>query len=478
MSKFLSLLLLIVSITNPIFAQHKQIIKPDGSKIATETIDKMITRLMDTAEVTGLCLGIINENKISYIKAYGYKNKEKHELNDTATCFYAASLAKSLFACIVMQLVDSQMINLDKPLYTYLPKPLPEYDNYKDLASDDRWKLITARHCLDHTTGFPNLRQFNPRGNKKLEIFFTPGERYAYSGEGLRLLQMAVEIITIKPLEDLAQEKVFKPLKMTRTSFLWQPAFEDNYALGYDMNEDALQKRKRVKSDAAGSMETSIADYSRFIEAVMQGKLMSPQSKNDMLSPQINIHTKRQFPSLNNDTTTANKKIQLTYGLGWGLFNSQYGKAFFKEGYDDGWVHFALNFPEKKMSVIVMCNSSNGESIFKELFEKLTGVEIPWEWENYVPYKATVKLSAETLQQFAGDYEGKIKATISLVNGRLKMASESAGLASTNLYAQNDHHFFLKVMDTEMDFVRGADGKIEKVILYDEGDHYELKKIK
>ncbi len=88
---------------------------------------------MDTAEVTGLCLGIINDNKIAYVKSYGYKNKEKNELNDTATCFYAASLAKPLFVYLVMQLVDEGVINLDKPLYTYLPNLLPEYENYNTL---------------------------------------------------------------------------------------------------------------------------------------------------------------------------------------------------------------------------------------------------------------------------------------------------------------------------------------------------------
>jgi CubicO group peptidase (beta-lactamase class C family) len=48
----------------------------------------------------------------------------KNEKNDTATCFYAASLAKPLFAYIVMHLVDEKLIELDKPLYTYLPKPI------------------------------------------------------------------------------------------------------------------------------------------------------------------------------------------------------------------------------------------------------------------------------------------------------------------------------------------------------------------
>ena len=291
-----------------------------------------------------------------------------------------------------MQLFDECKIDLDKPLYTYLRKPLPEYAMYKDLEGDDRWKLITARNCLDHTTGFPNWRQFNPLDNQKLEIFFTPGKRYAYSGEGLYLLQMVIETITSRQLEDLAQEKIFKPFGMSRTSFLWQSSFENDFAVGHTTNEDTLAKDKRTKANAAGSMETTIADYTRFIAGVMQGKGLSQKSKEEMLHAQIDIRTKHQFPSLNNDTTSVNRKIQLSYGLGWGLFTTNYGRAFFKEGHGNGWEHYMISIPSEKYSLVIMTNSDNGESIFKELVEKATGVTIPWEWEGYFPYRATVTL--------------------------------------------------------------------------------------
>jgi len=459
-------------------AQETRLEQPNGNATTTTGIDRFIHKLMDTAGVTGLYLGVINNNKPVYIKSYGYKNKAASALNDTSTCLYAASLAKPLFAYIVMQLVDEGEINLDKPIYTYLPKPLPEYENYKDLAGDNRWKLITARMCLDHTTGFPNWRQFNPHDNQKLEIFFTPGSKYAYSGEGLYLLQFVVETITGKKLEDIAQEKIFKPFGMRRTSFLWQNAFENNYGLGHDTNEDTLSIAKPQKENAAGSMTTTIADYTRFVAAVMQGRGLLEKARTEMFKPQIGIYTKRQFPSLNNDTTSDNKAIQLSYGLGWGLFTSPYGKAFFKEGHGNGWQHYVISFPEKKDAFIIMTNSDNGESIFKELVEKITGVTIPWYWEGYTPYRENVKLPANELQQFTGVYDGKLKAIITLKNGMLQVESPTVSLPKTNLYAQNSHHFFLKIMDTDIDFVKGTDGKFEKAVLDDEGEHYELKKIK
>ncbi len=461
----------------PLLAQQTRIQQPSGKTIPTASIDSIISNLMDAADVTGLQLGIINNNSVAYVKSYGYKNKATGGLNDTATSLYAASLAKPLFAYIVMQLVDAGKLNLDKPIYTYLPKPIPQYDDYKDLAGDDRWKLITARMCLSHTTGFPNWRQLFPP-DYKLKILFTPGVRYSYSGEGLYLLQLVVETITGRRLEQLARENIFKPFGMPHSSFLWQPAYEDDYGMGHNMSEDTLAIGRPVKENAAGSMQTTIADYTRFMAAVMQKKGLSEKAWNEIFKPQVRISSKRQFSSLDEDTTADNDNIKLGYGLGWGLFTSVYGPAFFKEGHGWGWQHYAISIPGKKCAFIIMTNSDNGESIFKALVEKLTGITIPWYWEGYTPYRPAVKLPADILRQFTGEYTGKLTAIVTLVNGTLKVESPTVNLAKTNLYAINDHHFFLKIMDTEIDFVKGADGKIEKAVLDDEGDHYELTKIK
>lgn len=469
-------ILLIPSFLIAIVSNAQNLSRPDGKTINAKEADKIITSLMEKGEVTGLQLGIINNDKPAYVKSYGYKNKTAGQLNDTATCFYAASLAKPLFAYLVMQLVDSGLLDLDKPLYTYLPHPIPDYEMYTDLKNDERWKLITARHCLDHSTGFPNWRQFNPHGNGKLEIFFTPGARYAYSGEGLFLLQMVIEIITGRSLETLAQEKIFQPFGMRRSSFLWQPAFEKNYAVGHDTNEDTIPKAKATNENAAGSMETTIADYTRFISAVLQSKRITPASAKDMFTPQIAIHSKRQFPSLDTSTTNENDAISLSYGLGWGLFNSSHGKAFFKEGHGDGWTHYMIGFPATKQAFIIMTNSSNGESIFKELVEKLTGVTIPWYWEGYTPYRPTVRLSEAELKPFTGTYDGKLKVKVELVNGKLKASSATNGLPPTNIYPVSANNFFLKIIESEIEFVKDAGGKVIKAVLDDEGEHYELIK--
>lgn len=479
MKKYFLIILLSISVQS-LFAQQKNIKKPDGGTITTTYIDQTIKKLMDTAMVTGLCIGVVNDGKPVYIKSYGYKNKVLNQLNDTSTCYYAASLAKVVFAYIVVQLAQEGVIDLDKPLYTYLPKPIPEYDNYKELVGDDRWKLITARECLDHSTGFPNWRNPDPKSEPKMKIYFNPGSHYSYSGEGLMLLQMVVEEITHRKLEDMAQEKVFKPFHMTRSSFIWQPRFESNYANGHGIEEDTIKKDRYKEAYGAGSMETTIGDYTRFVAALLNKKGLNEKYWNEMFSPQIAINSTTQMFSLNvADTTSANKAIELSYGLGVGLFKTPYGRAFFKEGHGFGWVHYMNAVPQQKTAVIIMSNSANGESIFTELTQKLTGITIPYKWESYVPYRSTAKLTTEQLKQFEGIWEGpEYVATIKLVNGKLMVEAPKVHLPPTHFYTQNDHHLFLRIMEADFEFVKGSDGKFDKAIADDEGEHYELKRIK
>ena len=362
----------------------------DGSAISSTEIENAVARLMKAARVTGIAIAIINDSKIAYVKSFGFRNKEEQKPLTEQTIMYGASFTKAVFAYLVMQLVEEGVIDLDKPVYKYLEKPLPEYEKYKDLAGDDRYKLITGRMLLAHTSGLPNWRWFN--SDEKLDIKFTPGTKYSYSGEGINLLQFVIEIMTKKSVGQMIEERIFKPFGMTRTSMTWEERFEENYAIGYDENEKPLGHRKRTAARAAGSMDTTISDYAKFIQAVMQGRGLKPQTKESMLSPQIQILSRQQFPTPSNETTDENRKIQLAYGLGWGLLKTPHGRAYFKEGHDDGWGNYGICFPDKKIAVVLMANSSNGESIFKELLDILIkDIYTPWKWENYIPYNTTAR---------------------------------------------------------------------------------------
>jgi CubicO group peptidase (beta-lactamase class C family) len=374
----------IVAVDSPNSSAVKRL---DGSTIPASEIDATVTRLIAAAKIPGAGIAILNNQNVVYRKAYGYRDKEKSLPFTEDSVMTAASLTKAAFAYMVMQLVQEKVLSLDKPVYQYLSKPLPEYPDYKDLAGDDRYKKITTRMLLDHTSGFPNWRW--AAVDKKLNINFEPGSRFAYSGEGITLLQFVLETVTDRSLAGLMRERIFVPFGMTRTSMVWESRFESDFANAYDENGRSLGPQRRKYPDAAGSMQTTITDYSRFLQAVLRSEGLGKETRDLMLSPQIPIFSKHEFPSLSTETTDENKSIALSYGLGWGLYTTPYGKAFFKEGHDNGLRHYAVCFEKPGTCLLIMTNGENGESIYKELLETLLkNTYTPIEWEEFTPYNA------------------------------------------------------------------------------------------
>jgi CubicO group peptidase (beta-lactamase class C family) len=364
-------------------AQELSIKRLDSSRISPQRINTTVARTMQEARVIGVGIAIFNQGKIAYLKAYGFRDVAKHLPLTPDSLMTAASLTKSAFATMVMQLVEEHVIDLDKPVYEYLPRPLPEYPKYQDLAADSRYKQITMRMLLDHTSGFPNWRQFTE--DKKLSINFTPGSRFAYSGEGIALAQMVVETVTQMSINGLMTEHIFRPAGMKRTSMIWEARFEDDFANGYDEQGKSLGPERRKTGKAAGGMQTTLRDYAYFVQAVLSGALLDAKDRQMMFSPQIQIESKHEFPTLSAETTEENQAIHLSYGLGWGLYRTKYGEAFFKEGHDEGWRHYVVCFDGPKTGILIMTNSSNGEDMYSALLENLIRDSFtPLEWEGFI----------------------------------------------------------------------------------------------
>ena len=368
------------------------ITKLDKSKISFTSLDNKIQSLIKAANVQGLAISIFNNNEPVYKKTFGYKRLDTKEPIKTNTNFYGASLSKAVFAVLVMKLVEEGVIDLDKPLQDYLPKPIYEYtptkkwhDNYNELKNDSLYKQITARMCLDHTTGFPNWRW--DEEDQKLRVKFKPGAKYGYSGEGLVYLQVILEHMLGKSLEELMQEKIFIPLGMNMSSYTWQEKFEKDYCFGHNTTGKLYEKDKDNDARSASTLETTLDDYTLFTKAVLKNSILKSSSAKEMFTPEIKIRSVQQFGPLRLKDSTTNDAIQLSYGLGWVLLQSPYGTGAFKEGHGDGFQHYSIIFPEKGTGIIIMSNSDNAESIFKELLETAIGDTFtPWYWENYIPY--------------------------------------------------------------------------------------------
>jgi CubicO group peptidase (beta-lactamase class C family) len=319
------------------------VMRLEGSTITASQIDAAVARPIKAGNVTGVGITIFNRGKVAYTKAYGYRDVAAKLPLTPDSVLGAASLTKVAFTYLVMQLVEEGTLDLDKPVNDYLPTPL---------------------------------------------VNFEPGSRYAYSGEGMELLQFLVEQVTKMPLQALMQQRVFGPLGMTRTSMLTEARFETDYANGYDEHGRSLGHQHRKSADAAGSMQTTLHDFTLFVQAIIDGRGLHKSTLDQMLGPQIQIFSKHQFPTLDPaEAPDRNRGIRLSYGLGWGLFWTPYGKVFFKEGHDDGFRHYTAVFDQSKDGIVILTNSSNGEGIYQGLLETLLkDTFTPIEWEGFTPY--------------------------------------------------------------------------------------------
>lgn len=343
-------------------------------------LDESIRQLMQREKVNGLAVALIADGQVSQVKAFGYRNVAKDLPLTTDTVMYGASLTKTAFTYMVMQLVDEQKLGLDAPIAELLPRPLPEYEDYTDLREDDRWKLLTPRILLSHTTGFANFRWLEP--DKRLRFHHRPAARYGYSGEGYYIMQLVLEEGLGLDVGKEMDKRVFERFKMKNTSMIWRDDFARNLADGYKLDGSMEKHDDRSSVSAAGSMDTTINDQALMWSGIIRGDGLSKKAFDEMKRSQLAIRSKHQFPTLLETLSDDNKTIQLSAGLGWITFQDTSGPAWFKGGHNDSTANMVVCFENGKRGIVLLSNDVRAEKIYPELVELLMGKNLfPWTWE-------------------------------------------------------------------------------------------------
>ena len=351
----------------PVFSPMWQAKK--GSATPTEEtvlqLEKDIPELMKKDGVPGLAIAVIRGGKTAWLHGFGLKEVKTGQPVTGETVFEAASLSKPVFTYAVLKLVEQGKLGLDIPLTTYLPTPF--------VAGDDRLAKITARLVLSHRTGFPNWPT-----DDGVKIYFTPGERFSYSGEGYIYLQRVVEQITGKPLNEYMTEAVFTPLGMTSSSYVWRPDFDALTAMGYDSHGNADELAKPKEALAASTLNTTAKDYSRFVEAVLNGKGLKPATLREMETPEIALDPECRI-CIKHEPKQLSKN--LFWGLGWGIERKDGTDMLWHWGDNGSFKGFVMADPKTQSGVVMFANSENGLEIAKPLIDEAMGTHsLAFEW--------------------------------------------------------------------------------------------------
>ena len=263
------------------------------------------------------------------------------------TVFAACSNTKPVFAYAVVKLCEKGVMDLDVPL-------TKSATSRRFVEGDPRLDLITARHVLTHTTGFPNWRE----PGKPVPIQFTPGTRRQYSGEGFRYLQSVVQELTRQPFAEFMRVNVLEPFRMTSSRIVWDgKAYARRLARRHDKDgtpivepprpETAAEKAEGLATyGAAAALHTTPADYAKFLIEIVDPKPADPfrlneRSRRDYLHPQF----KR-------DGITSS-------GLGWVI--GQHGALTFfnHSGSASGWFCESYASVGRKAGIVIMTNGDN-----------------------------------------------------------------------------------------------------------------------
>jgi D-alanyl-D-alanine carboxypeptidase len=267
--------------------------------------------------------------------------------------FRVGSITKTFVAAVVLQLVGERRLALGDTVERWLPGLVPGGDR------------ITVRQLLGHTSGLADFaddvnfvrrtvaepqRRWTPRELVRVALaegpVARPGEHFAYASTNYVLLGMVVEKATGASLEHQLRSRIFVPLGLRDTSFAERGAPpQERYVHGYAPSEhDGIVGSLATARDlstvsaswawAAGAVISNAPDLSRFLGAVLNGRLLPPRLRELM----------RPAPGTR-------------YGLGLAAFRTPCGTAIGHTGALLGTVSAAWSSPDGRRRVVAMTNS-------------------------------------------------------------------------------------------------------------------------
>src|SRR5277367_780853 len=358
----------------------------------------------------GCAVGVSERGTVALRAGYGMADLERGVPVTADTVFESGSVAKQFTAMAILLLAQQGKISLDDPLRKYLPE-LPDYG-----------ALPTIRQVLSHISGLREWRLVatfsgTPEGTYVLDNYdllriasrqralnFDPGTVWSYTNTGFNIATILIEraLGNGQTFEEFTRAAIFEPLQMTHTR--WRDDFRavvPNRALAYGLRAGSWIQDTPVENIiGAGGMLSTVGDWLLWNENFTHAKVGGPE-----------IVKMQQTPAVLSSGKTISYAAGLTVGAFDGFREVSHG------GSTGGYRTWLGRYPDKGVSVAVMCNSA-------QAYPTELGRETARLWTGGVaaPKPAAFAVDAAKLEALTGMYR-KVRdntaSELSVKNGKL-----------------------------------------------------------
>ncbi|HEY9258380.1 serine hydrolase domain-containing protein [Chitinophaga sp.] len=395
----------------------------NGQTFNVRDVNRQIAFVMKEVAVPGASIAVIDNGKVVFSGGYGYLDMHvtPHQQVDVNTKFQAASLSKSFVAFVAYKLMDEGLIQLDTPMYRYL--------DYEKLQHDPRYKLITPRMVLSHTSGIENHIYQNDKN--KLEIIETPGSTYSYSGEGYVYLSMVIAKIRNKPIEQILKEEVYEPLQLKNTYTTSNGEGDVNHAEAHDQFGRYIKRWKNTEPFIMSHIHTTAEDYAKLLIAILDYTHFSPSLLAEVLKPMAQVEAEMQ------------------YGPGFELYLGKSDTLVFQGGDAQGFKGLGIYSMKNKSGFVYFGNSERSEKIERRLCEITTGMNVTpcfsIEFDNQYP-----STTSKIFKVYREEGEEKTKALVDKKYlNRIPNVFTPTDLVELVYYLKDENYGLAKYIATE-----------------------------
>lgn len=450
--------------TPPAGAQTSAV--PSDAEIRTILVDRIDVQ----KQSVGIVVGVI-EPAGRRVVAYGQLAKnDPHPLSGD-TVYEIGSITKVFTSLLLAEAVARGEVALTDPVGKFLPSAvkMPERGG----------RSITLLDLATHTSGLPRMPDnFAPKdpanpyadySTENLYAFLSGyqltrdiGTEYEYSNLGGGLLGHALALqARATDYESLVHARVIAPLGLTSTAITLTPAMKARLAAGHGATLQPVANWDVTTLAGAGGLRSTTNDLLTFLAANL-GYVRTP------LAPAMAamLKVRRPTPSSN-----------LAVALGWHVFSAHDKEIVWHNGGTAGYRTFIGFDPKARVGVVVLSNAGTPAGP-DDIGRHLLDAESPLLPAQTAPKTRTeITVDPQLLEQYVGRYQLAPAAIVTVTRDGSHLFAQLTGQPRFEVFPEGPKDFFLKVVDAQITFETGGDGKAQALVLHQNGANQRAKRI-